>query len=218
MPASGASAEVQNTRTLSELEQALTNTHTKPCGDPQVHDWPPSAAMKLVKEQAAHGQPSELLEFSVSVQDLGGPRASGGTPSACNPIAVLLSSEEPWKVLGYTEWRQDTSRDHQQVHFATVLVVDAAVLPGGPAATLYLQLRQVDNPFWDAHEAFGHDAVQQMRLLGRASFKMRDALSAPRSTAAGPGKLVLSLRRPVDGSADRGDTLSGAATLQVPEL
>ena len=34
----------------------------------------------------------------------------------------------------------------EHVHFATVLVVDAAVLPGGPAATLFLQLRQVDSP------------------------------------------------------------------------
>jgi hypothetical protein len=94
--------EVQNTRALAELEQALTDTHTKPTGDPHVHDWPQTAALKLVKERS-RGQPSELLEFSVSVKGLGG--AQGASPP-CNPIAVLLSSEEPWKVLGYTEWQQ----------------------------------------------------------------------------------------------------------------
>ena len=115
------------------------------------------------------------------MQGLGGPQGASG-PS-CNPIAVLLSSEEPWKVLGYTEWQQDGDRGaagttthaascgpalaahtmatlimatltmairtvgaDEHVHFATVLVVDAAVLPGGPAATLFLQLRQVDSP------------------------------------------------------------------------
>ena len=92
--------EVQNTRALAELEQALTETHTKPTGDPHVHDWPQSTALKLVKERS-RGQPSELIEFSVSVK--GG--AQGASPP-CNPIAVLLSSEEPWKVLGYTEWQQ----------------------------------------------------------------------------------------------------------------
>ena len=92
--------EVQNTRALAELEQALTETHTKPTGDPHVHDWPQTAALKLVKERS-RGQPSELIEFSVSVK--GG--AQGASPP-CNPIAVLLSSEEPWKVLGYTEWQQ----------------------------------------------------------------------------------------------------------------
>ena len=191
--------EVQNTRTLAELEQALTDTHTKPTGDPHVHDWPQTAAVKLVKERP-RGQPSELLEFSVSVKGLGGAQ---GASQPCNPIAVLLSSEEPWTVLGYTEWQQDRGAE-EHVHFAGVLVVDAAVLPGGPAATLFLQLRQVDNPLWDAHEAFDQAAVQQMRLLGRSSFKMRDALKAPRSTAGGPGSLQLHL-----------DTLGGLATLQV---
>ena len=90
------------------------------------------------------------------------------------------------------------------MHFAGVLVVDAAVLAGGPAATLYLQLRHVDNPLWDAHDAFDEATVQQMRLLGRASFKMRDALKAPRRTAGGPGRLQLEL-----------DNLGGLATLQV---
>ena len=84
------------------------------------------------------------------------------------------------------------------MHFAGVLVVDAAVLAGsplpsnpnhhpshnphanpnpnpnltltlpltigGPAATLYLQLRHVDNPLWDAHDAFDEATVRQMRL------------------------------------------------------
>ena len=102
---------VVNTRKLAELERALLDAHSRPkSGDPPVHDWPPSVAVRQVKEQLTRGQPSELIEFAIAAKDLGSTLAQGAQPTACKPIAILLLSEEPWKVLGYTEWQADTDQ------------------------------------------------------------------------------------------------------------
>ena len=208
--------EVQNTRTLAVLEQALTDTHTKPTGDPHVHDWPQTAAVKLVKERS-RGQVRpppppppppplhhhlllhlllhllhhlKLIFTSASRPSCSSSpsrcrawagrkarRGSRATRSPCSSRArsrgrssatrsgsrtatpALMSATQ-----GSNPGRADFARDHnphvaalrtgllltrveprpgqEHVHFATVLVVDAAVLPGGPAATLFLQLCQ----------------------------------------------------------------------------
>ena len=192
-----------NTRALAELEQALLDAHAKAPGDPPVQDWPSSVAVRQIKQHARRGQPSELLEFAISATDL---RSSG----ACHPVAVLLSSEEPWKLLGITEWLQDT----EQPIFATVVSLDVAVLAGGPAASLVLQIRHVSDPFWDAEAADAAEVLQRMPMLGRASFKLREALQAPGAGAGSSGKLALTLRRAEDGTGDR-DALAGCATLHV---
>ena len=198
---------VYNTRALADLEAKLLDTHSRPkSGDPPVIGWGPSVALRQVKEQT-RGQPSELIEFSISAKDLRPSLAAGAQPSTCKPIAILLISEEPWKVLGYTEWQQETD----QPAFDTVIPVDAAVLPGGPNGSLFLQIRQVDDPFWDTHEAAAPAALQAMRLLGRATFKMQQALDAPRTASQ---QLELNLYRPADGAGDR-EALAGVATLQV---
>lgn len=201
---------VVNTRKLAELERALLDAHSRPkVGDPPVHDWPPSVAVRQVKEQPTRGQPSELIEFAIAAKDLGSALAQ--EPTACKPIAILLLSEEPWKVLGYTEWQADTD----QPAFDTVVLVDAAVLPGGPSASLYLQVRHVDDPYWDALQADAPEAMQQMRLLGRATFKMSQALEAPRAAAGSSGRLELNLYRPAGDARGGREALSGVATLRV---
>ena len=192
-----------NTRALAELEQALLDAHTKAPGDPPVQDWPSSVAVRQIKQQARRDQPSELLEFSISATDL---RSSG----VCHPVAVLLSSEEPWKLLGITEWLQDTERPI----FATVVSFDVAVLAGGAASSLVLQIRHVSDPFWDAEAADAAEVLQRMPMLGRASFKLREALRAPGAGAGSSGKLALTLRRAADGTGDS-DALAGCATLEV---
>ena len=211
--------EVQNTRTLAVLEQALTDTHTKPTGDPHVHDWPQTAAVKLVKERSrgqvrpppppppppplhhhlllhlllhllhhlkliftSASRPSCLSSPSrcrawagrkarrgsrVTRSPCSSRARSRGRSSATRSGRLTATAALMYATQGSNPVRADFARDHnphvaalrtgllltrveprpgqEHVHFATVLVVDAAVLPGGPAATLFLQLRQVDS-------------------------------------------------------------------------
>ena len=99
-------------------------------------------------------------------------RCEGISPShgPVNPICVLLGSEE---LLLFTEWQQATVAPQ----FSTVLVI-----PSEPQeAVLRLQVRHVEDPFWDGLRHGSSTALLAMPLLGECSFTVHDAHGAHQS-------------------------------------
>ena len=137
------------------LEASLTHRTAS-----ALREWPQSSL-------ATHSSPraTELLEFSVSVRNL----QHGSGP--CNPMALLIAGGQ---LLGTTEWADQAD----QAQFSGLICVDAASIPGGPAARLVLQVRHVHDAYFDALEAAPEGALEEMPLLGQASFKLTAALSA----------------------------------------
>ena len=137
------------------LEASLTHRTAS-----ALREWPQSSL-------ATHSSPraTELLEFSVSVRNL----QHGSGP--CNPMALLIAGGQ---LLGTTEWADQAD----QAQFSGLICVDAASIPGGPAARLVLQVRHVHDAYFDALEVAPEGALEEMPLLGQASFKLTAALSA----------------------------------------
>ena len=86
----------------------------------------------------------------------------------------MLSGTSPWNLLGRTEWCQRTASPA----FCAVVSLDLASLRGGVGSTLELQLRHVEEPFWDARDADEAAALRAMPLLGRASFSLAAPLAS----------------------------------------
>lgn len=131
-----------------------------------VCDWAPSAAFTPPCNPA--GGPSEFCEVAVRCRHL-----PGG--AQCNPVALLLDVSASYVLLGRTEWRQKTDSPV----FSALICFDAAMVSRGPATTLELQLRHVEEPFWDQRDADEVAALHAMPLLGRAPFRFQAALEAP---------------------------------------
>jgi hypothetical protein len=128
--------------------------------------WSPSAAFTPLCNPA--GAPSESCEVAIRCRHL-----PGG--AQCNPVALLLDVSSSSVLLGRTEWRQKTDAPV----FSALICFDAATLSRGTATTLELQIRHVEEPFWDQREADEVAALHAMPLLGRAPFRFSAALEAP---------------------------------------
>ena len=134
-----------------------------------VCSWAPSAAFRPVPQPSSAA--SELCEISVCCSGLQG----GGH---CSPVALLLDISTRAVLLGRTEWRHKA----ESPVFAGLICFDAAALGHGATSKLELQIRHVEEPFWDQRDADEAAALSAMPLLGRAAFRFGAALEAENGT------------------------------------
>ena len=127
---------------------------------------------------------AQVLHLIVSAQHLRGGVEAGASPHApserVNPICLLFDSSG--QKLANTEWQEGTT----DPAFSTVL----SVVANEDDDVFHLQLKHVDDPFWDSASQDSADQIAAMPLLGFASFTAEEA----RRSAMPPARpLALSL-------------------------
>ena len=122
-----------------------------------------------------------MLNFTVICRRLPPPPPpQSGRP---NPVCILLDANS--RLCGVTEWHHGTG----EPSFAAMLSVSA----DDDGAVLQLQLRHVDDAYWDSGAESSHIAqLAAMPVLGSASFTVGDARRSA-AAAARPFALALAL-------------------------
>ena len=154
---------------------------------------------------AAGEQATHILHLTVSAQHLRGAVEASGSPHAqserVNPICLIFDSSG--RILAHTEWQEGVA----DPAFLTVL----SVMANDDDDIFHLQLKHVDDPFWDSDSEHGADRISAMPLLGFASFTAEEA----RRSAMPPARpLALSLSTHVL-SHDRDGAWACSATIRV---
>ena len=101
---------------------------------------------------------------------------------AVNPICVLFLDQPGSALIGTTEWQQAVIAPS----FRTVLMLppSSSQSPMQMDSQLRLQIRHVDDEFWDAQAIDAKPALLAMPLLGDCTFRLQEALSAASSGLA----------------------------------
>ena len=98
-----------------------------------------------------------------------------------DPICLLFLDEPGSPLLGVTEWQQASVAP--QFHTVLTLAVSPSLQLDSP---LRLQVRQVDNQYWDETTADPKAALLAMPLLGDCTFVLREALATAANGLALP--------------------------------